>query len=130
MENFVSEKVSEAAANDDEEQKSIIWTTSNKLTGNLLWSSSVKQLKAFQPRFCSTPAAVGMKHNVDSVKEMKKGYRQEERRKNKRMASFSLVINSFTFVGVTSVQVFTSEAQVSFVLGMRELAFKPTLEQG
>jgi hypothetical protein len=30
MENFVSEKVSEEAANDDEAQKSIIWTTSNK----------------------------------------------------------------------------------------------------
>jgi hypothetical protein len=51
MENFVSEKVSREAANDDEAQKSIIWTTSNKLTGNLVWSSSVKQSKAFQPRF-------------------------------------------------------------------------------
>jgi hypothetical protein len=81
---FCFRNVSGEAANDDEAQISIIWTTSNKLTGNLLWSFSVKESKAFQPRFCSTLTAVGMKHNVDSVKEMKIT-RKGGKRKNKRM---------------------------------------------
>jgi hypothetical protein len=69
MENLASENYSGEAANDDGAQESIIQITSIKLTENLLKFYSVKQRKAFQPRFCGTPAAVGMKPNVGREKE-------------------------------------------------------------
>ena len=50
-------------ANEDGAEKSIILTTSSKLTGNLLWFSSVKQSIVVQSRFCNTLAMVRMTHN-------------------------------------------------------------------
>ena len=56
-------------SNEDGVQKSIILTTSSKLTGNLLWFSSVKQSIVVQSCFCNTLAMVRMTHNGNREKK-------------------------------------------------------------
>jgi hypothetical protein len=57
---FLKEIIGDVGANEDGAQKSIILTTSSKLTGKLLWFPSVKQSIVLQSRFCNTLAKVRM----------------------------------------------------------------------
>jgi hypothetical protein len=92
-------EISGMGANEDGAQKSIILTTSSKLTGSLLWVSSVKQSIVVQSRFCNTLAMVRMTHNGKREKKAIEGYMPIQKRKNKRSASFCLGITAFSFVG-------------------------------
>jgi hypothetical protein len=56
-------------ANENGAQKSIILTTSSKLTGNVLWFSSVNESIVVQSRFCNTLAMVRMTHNGNREKK-------------------------------------------------------------
>jgi hypothetical protein len=92
-------------ANEDGAQKSIILTTSSKLTGNLLWFSSVKQSIVVQSPFCNTLAMVRMAHNGNREKKAIEGYTPIQKEEEQKGSFILLGDHRLFFCGVTPVHI-------------------------